>query len=202
MDRRNFCLSSVAAVISGAAADLTWLPAVGQACAVTPDDARPGVPLHQFIFDRRYPAARAFGAAALHARSILGAVAIDGDITALWSRDLRLQWESGVGAVAGMTTARSLFCLEQLANEHWMRVVMRAEHSISQGHIAHRLTASEPMVAQMKSALAGENWPAQMPAALGAYPNRDSGRRVTCVVESAGRRPAMTDQRLVSFVIA
>jgi len=202
MDRRKFCLSSVAAVISGAAADVTCLPAMGRSAPVMPGAA--SVRLHQFIYDRRYPAAQAFGAAALHAGSIAGTVAIDGDITALWSRGLRPRWEAGVGTIAGMTTYRTLFCLEQLAKEHWRRVVIRAEHAISPGYgITHRLTASAPMIVRMKSALTAEDWPAKMPAALAACPSGDGGHRMTCVVESAGgRRLAMMDQGLVSFVIA
>jgi hypothetical protein len=60
-------------------------------------------------------------AAALRARSSAATTAIDRDITALWSHDLRPQWVMGGGAIAGMTTACTLFCLEQLAKDHRMR---------------------------------------------------------------------------------
>ena len=188
MDRRKFCLSSAAAAISGAAG-LACLPA-----AVVPT-----FPLYQFIYDRRYSAGRAFGVAAESLRA--GIVAIDGDITALWSRELRARWSAAGGAIAGMTTARTLFCLEQLAGDHWMRVVIRAEHS--HGHeIAHRLTAAEPMICRMKSALTAQNWPAKMPNALAAYQD-DGAPRTTCVIGSKGRHGwAARDEMLVSFVIA
>jgi hypothetical protein len=182
---------------------LACLPAPGQTAALPPAGSTPNVRLYKFVFDRRYSAGRAFGIAAEHARSTAGTVAIGGDITALWSRDLRLQWSAGGGAIAGMTTARTLFCLEQLARNHWMRVVIRAEHAISEGHeIAHRLTGSEPMIARMRSTLAAEDWPSKMPAALATCQGADGAPRMTRVVGSTcDHRLAMTDEGLVSFVI-
>ena len=68
MDRRKFCLSSAAAAVSGAAAGLACLPAAGQMPPAIPA-AAPVFPLYRFIYDRRYPAARAFGTAANGMRS-------------------------------------------------------------------------------------------------------------------------------------
>lgn len=203
MNRRIFCLSGVASAISGAAAGLACLPAAGQAVAVTPAASAPNVRLYKFVYDRRYLAGRAFGIAAELVRSISGTVAIIGDITALWSRDLRYQWSDGGGAIAGMTTARTLFCLEQLAKDHGMRVVIRTEHAIWEGHvIAHRLTTSEPMIARMRSALAAEDWPSKMPAALATCQGADGAPRMTRVVGSTcGHRLALTGEGLVSFVL-
>jgi hypothetical protein len=79
------------------------------------------------IFDSRFSAGRAFAAAAASAGRTT--VAIRGDVTALWFDDLRVRWATPGGAIAGMTTLRSLFCLEQLAKDHWMRVIVRAEHA-------------------------------------------------------------------------
>ncbi len=204
MDRRRFCLTSAAAAISGATAGMSG-PAAARPAAPVPQDApAPAVHPYQFLYDRRYSAGRVFGAAAERQRSTAGTAAIDGDITALWSQDLRHRWSGGGGAIAGMTTARTLFCLEQLARDHWMRVVIRAEHAVSQGHeIVHRLTAAKPMLAQMRSALAAEDWPARMPAALAACAGAHGAQRVTCVLESArGRDWTLADETLVSFVIA
>jgi hypothetical protein len=169
-----------------------------------PGIAAPSVSLYKFIYDCRYSAARAFGIAAEHAYATAGTAALHGDVTALWSRDLRREWLAGGGAIAGMTTARTLFCLEQLAKDHWMRVVIRADHTISEGReIAHRLTAPEAMATRMRSALAAADWPAQMPAALATCRGRDGAPRMTTVFTSAGgRRPAPTHPMLVSFVIA
>ena len=204
MNRRRFCISSAAATLSTASGGLTCLTAAAQTASPAPEVSSLSVPLYKFIYDRRYSAGRDFGAAAEHARSIGGIVAIDGDITELWSRDLRLRWSAGGGAIGGMTTARTLFCLEQLAKDHWMRVVIRAEHILSEGHeIAHRLTASEPMIARMRSALAAEDWPAKMPAVLTTSAGADGAARVTRVVRTVCRhRSGVADEMLVSFVIA
>jgi len=54
------------------------------------------------------------------------------------------------------------------------------KHAISEGHvIAHRLTASEPMIARMRSALAAEDWPSKMPAALATCQGADGAPRMT-----------------------
>lgn len=208
MNRRKFCLTSVAAAISGAAASaaagLVCLPASGQLDRVTPATSIPAVRLYKFIYDRRYSAALAFGEAAEYARSTAGIVAIGGDITALWASDLRRQWSAGGGAIAGMTTTRTLFCLEQLANDYWMRVVMRVEHGIWEGlDLAHRLTASGSMVPLMRSALVATDWPRKMPAALATCHGADGASQMTRVIESTcDERWPMTDEKLVSFVIA
>jgi hypothetical protein len=132
MNRRKFCLATVAAAIAGRAAGQT---ACAAPAASTPAEsilaAATARGVYKIIYDRRFAAGRAFGAAAQKVRTTAGIVAIDADITALWSHDLRRQWSTGGGAIAGMTTARTLFCLEQLAKDHWMRVVNRAEHAIS-----------------------------------------------------------------------
>lgn len=202
MDRRLFCLSSVAAALSGAAAGVACRPAAGHALAVTHPAATPSAGVHQFLYDRRYAAARAFGAAAAGADSTARILAISGDITGLWARDLRAQWSTGGGALAGMTTAKSLFCLEQLAQDHWMRVVIRAEHMGRGREIAHRVSASQPMMARMTAALDSEDWPMKMPDALRACPGADGALRMTHVIRSARGHCLDVDGDLVSFVIA
>jgi hypothetical protein len=112
MDRRKFCILSTAAA-AGLAAEIA-LPSAA-------------VPLYKVIFDARFAASRGFAAAAAGAGRTTAA--IRGDVTALWSDDLRLRWAAHGGPIAGMTTPRSLFCLEQMAKDHWMRVIVRAEHA-------------------------------------------------------------------------
>ena len=198
MNRRKFCLSTAAAAISGAAAAQTVIRAQAIFAPGVPLVSQPSVPLYKFIYDRRFPAARAFGAAAEQVRSTGGTFAIDGDITELWSRDLRLRWSSrgggrGGGAIAGMTTARTLFCLEQLAKDHWMRVVFRADHEISGTHeFAHRLTGPQPMMARITPLLSARDWPMKMPAVLASCP----------IAQGAGRTGGAADENLVSFVNA
>jgi hypothetical protein len=122
MDRRQFCVLSSAAVAAGLASCRAFPSAVDSI------GAAPLVPavLYKAIFDTRFSASRAFGMAAASAGRMTAA--IRGDVTALWFDDLRLQWAMGRGAIAGMTTIPSLFCLQQLAKDHWMRVVVSAEH--------------------------------------------------------------------------
>src|SRR6202050_2091499 len=130
MNRREFCLTSAAAAISGAAAGLACLPAAGQTNPLTPVAGTSGVGLYRFIYDRRYSAGRAFGAAAEHAGSTAGVAAIGGDITSLWSRDLRHQWSAGGGATAGMNTAPTLLRLGELRQGAWVRGVVAARRGV------------------------------------------------------------------------
>jgi len=113
VDRRNFCVLSAAAAASIAAGRMGRMGGMGRWAPAAP------VTLYKVIFDARFSASRAFGSAA--AGSGRMTAAIRGDVTALWSDDLRLQWAKGGGAIAGMTTLPSFFCLQQLAQDHWMR---------------------------------------------------------------------------------
>lgn len=85
-----------------------------------------GLPFYKVIFDDRFSAARALGAAA--ERNGLRTAVISGDITALWLDDLKAHWQLGGAAIAGMTTPRTLLCLEQLAHDTWRRVLSRVEY--------------------------------------------------------------------------
>ena len=199
MNRRKFCLSSFATAISGAVGGAGCLRA-GEPDALPAASA--SLQLYKFVYDRRYPAARAFGIAAACARSTAATVAIAGDVTALWSRDLKRVWCAGDGAIAGMTTARTLLCLEQLAHDHWMRVAIRIEHVSAEGQeVAHRLRAAAPMIARIRPALAGADWAAQLPATLATCEDLD-GACLTAVIGSTRPFFAGADQTLVSFVIA
>lgn len=219
MNRRKFCLASVAAAISGAAAGHTasLTPSAPTPDVSTPDESRPAasslraslpsMPLYKFIYDRRFSAGRAFGAAAQRVRSAAGTIAFDGDITALWLHDLRRRWSAGDGAIAGIATTRSLFCLEQLAKDHWMRVAIRAEHTDSGGRkIVHRLTGSQAMTARIAPLLAAADWPVKMPAVLAACPRPDGTRPAagaTCIRGLPyGHGSSAAHENLVSFVLA
>jgi hypothetical protein len=195
MDRRHFCIASAAAAV--------WLGA-DRACAV--EAALPGPPvieLDKVLYDSRYPGSGAFGAAAV--RACLPAFAFPGDVTTLWRQILRPSWAAGGGSIAGMTTAAGLFCLEQLAKDHWMRVVLRIEHwRPLSGMIAHRVTAAEPTLNRVCSALSGApDWPARSFALLSGCPRAKNQARVTRVVSGADReRYPSADAELVSWIIA
>jgi hypothetical protein len=112
MDRRQFCTAGAALLAVGAAA----APAGSTAL---PKDAA----FARAIFDSRFAASRAFARAAQ--RRGVAVMAIRGDVTALWQRDLKGYWARGGGAVAGLTTQTSLLCLEQMARDHWRQVCSR-----------------------------------------------------------------------------
>lgn len=201
MNRRKFVLSASAA-ISATAGSLRCLGRTPHETPLPQAASTPSIRPCRFIYDRRYPAARTFGSAAARQASTAAAVAIDGDITALWLHDLRDRWALGGAVIAGMTTPRSLFCLEQLARDHWMRVVVRVEHSTTGGrHAAHRLTGCEAAIACVTPALAAVDWPARMPAALTAVETTIGTPHVARVIGSLLRADTPSVQ-LVSFVIA
>jgi hypothetical protein len=120
IDRRDFCgLSAAAAAL--ALTSFGDLAVAGEMVAIPT-----GLPIYKVIFDDRFAAARAFGSSAV--RNGMRAAVIRGDVTALWLDDLKAHWESGGAAIAGMTTTRTLLCLEQLAHDTWRRVLRCVEY--------------------------------------------------------------------------
>ncbi len=191
MDRRKFCFSS-AIMATGFAAG-----------RVFPSPEVPSLVLHEVVFDARFPMARDFGfaAAALGQKT----AAIQGDVTALWLDDLRPHWIAEKGAIAGMTSARSLLCLELLARDHWMRVIVRAEHRVLPGGaIAHRVSAGEPALGSICSSLEGDaNWPRRLVGALTSLPSVVAAPRARREVASPWNGQALAlNAQLVSWVIA
>jgi hypothetical protein len=202
MDRRKFCASSVSALCVGATRVYSASPRVARYRPVA-DEVR-GVPigLDDVLFDSRFAASRAFGAAAdLAGKSVH---ALQGDVTALWVQHLRRRWGAG-GAVGGMTTPSSLFCLEQLAKDHWMRVVVRIEHSRwPDGRAVHRVTAAEPMMSLTRAALEdARGWPDRLVSTLSACVRSTEPPRIVRFLSGAGLdEPSAAVADLVSWVIA
>jgi len=77
-----------------------------------------------FIYDERFEHARAL---AREAASGAPQRAIRGDITSVWLEDLRSRWSTRAETIAGVTTERSLFCLDILARGHSLRVLARRD---------------------------------------------------------------------------
>ena len=108
--------------------------------------------LDRVVYDSRFAQSRLFGA--VNAGAGYRTAGFRGDITALWFKDLGPAWAAGGGAVAGMTTEPRSFCLEQLAKDHWKRVVLRVDppprcagdrarflgHSLAAGKITNEIT--------------------------------------------------------------
>jgi hypothetical protein len=100
-------------------------PIVAWASAAAPQPIGSPVSFYKVVVDQRFPASVAFGAEMTR----LGAPvhSTQGDITDLWFHDLDLRWQQGPVAIAGLTAHGPLFCLERLAWDRGMRVVLRTE---------------------------------------------------------------------------
>lgn len=94
-----------------------------------------------------------------------------GDITEPWLGTIRPAWTKGPAAIAGLTAPGALFCLEQLAWSHGLRVVFHAEHIVhSDGTAAHQLLRGGSSIGLDAAALhgAGPQWPTALAQALAA----------------------------------
>lgn len=141
---------------------LTALPMLGS--SVWPPEASAAssptgpLPFYKIIFDERFAASRSFGQEAAR----LGAAVhgMNGDITDVWYQDLHPRWQQAPVAIAGMTAHGALFCLERLAWDVGMRVVLRADHwRRDDGSLEHWVQVPESLrsiAAVLRGA--GENW--------------------------------------------
>lgn len=90
-----------------------------------------------------------------------------GDITQAWLNAVRPAWRLGRATVAGLTTSSALFCLEQFACAHRMRVVFHAEHVLrADGAIEHQVQRSRQGVTASALQLAGSRWPQRLADSL------------------------------------
>jgi hypothetical protein len=193
MDRRTFCIGSAAAAVC-CHTDGVFAAACTGAAAIG---------LDQVLFDSRYAECRSFAAAAHRSGNEI--VAFQGDVTRLWQHMLHPRWAAGGGAIAGMTTPSSLFCLEQLAKDHWKRLVIRIDHRRSVAGVpSHRVTASEPMLSRTFAALNHrQEWPERVMNLVNTCERAGGRPRSTCLVSGADTHPcASTRADLVSWVIA
>jgi hypothetical protein len=198
VNRREFC-SSVVAATSLATAGLA------DADASPPPPRMPAIRVrpYQLIYDSRFAAARLLGTES--ARRGLATTAFNGDVTALWFHDFALRWAADRAPVAGITTPEALFCLEQMAQNAWMRVTVRAEHAGADARTCgHRVTGRPADVARVCAALdAGAAWPARMAIALATASPNDGAAAVQRRIHAGGTSPgAGHTARLVSWMIA
>jgi hypothetical protein len=119
MNRRDFVFAGVTAAGTAACA----LPVVHAGTR----------PVFAVIYDQRFSAAHAFAdAMTWRGHSVFG---YGGDLTAVWLHEIEPRWSRRAGALAGMTTPTALFCLEQLAAQHWLRVVTRTDQRPGPGQM-------------------------------------------------------------------
>lgn len=199
MNRRNFVMSSAvaAAGIGVAGFAIAGASEAGTVGAVL--GRRP----YKVIFDTRFEASCSFATGAV--RLGCPTQAITGDVTALWFNELQPRWARGEGAIIGMTTGVSLFCLEQLAWDQWKRVVARVEHrSGPDDTVRHRLFVHQAMVPEIRTALSGNAlWSERLVAPLVKRLSVESvGRSVESVVVTHDPLRAYPGMSLVSWVIA
>jgi len=176
------------------------LPDVSVAMPVTAPPA-----LHTVLIDGRYPQARSLGnriagrGAAVH-------VVTDGEITDLWLREIQPVWKRRPVALAGLTGSSTLFCLEQLAWTHGLRVAFHAEHVVLPSQqtlhsVQWRDTALAP-VDERTLVAAGANWSARIGDVFTSY---HRNLPITATGPScAGLEPAMPAgaSLLTSWIIA
>jgi len=118
-------------------------------------------------------------------------VICDADITELWLREIQPAWKRRPVALAGLTGSSTLFCLEQLAWAHGMRVAFHAEHVILPSretqHRVHWRDPSLTAIDERALADAGEDWSSRIADVFASY---DRGLPITAAGPScAGLEP-------------
>lgn len=103
---------------------------------------RPCLGIYQAISDSRFAGSLAFGR---HCERLgVRHEVTDGDVSRLWYETLQPKWREAPAVLVGMTTARTLLCLEQLARDHGMRVAVRIEHiPTTRLQLEHRASVPE-----------------------------------------------------------
>lgn len=157
--------------------------------------------LYKAVYDTRFAASRAFGER-MTARGIATA-AIAGDVTGLWFDSLHPQWQKGAVPIAGLTARGPLFCLERLAWDHGMRVVFRAEHSLSSaGVIQHEVEGTGVPVDAVRRAAAGGDWVGVVSDVIARYPHSGALSAGTRVETAQPGLQLPEGETLYSWVIA
>jgi hypothetical protein len=154
------------------------------------------------IADNRFEASQRFGSEA--ARNGLPLHVIDGDITALWFETLDPQWRRHPTIIAGMTAPQPLFCLERLAHDRGMRVVLRITHeALPNNQLSHQIETTEHLLQPLSQLLEGPDWSERMARLAGVCswrgtPGSCSSHRIISGTADA----SLLVSPLVSWVIA
>jgi hypothetical protein len=191
--RREFLQGAIAA---------SALPLIIGAGPASPLARRRTVTLYKAVYDERFAPARSFARQAQ--KSGIAAAGFKSDITNLWFADLHHRWRKARTpvAVAGITAPSALFCLERLAWDHGMRVIVEARHVRSgDGSFSHQVLRGGTLLNAKTLAAAGSAWPALIANAAMRVPAADAvplGPTASGVpADAEGGAPV-----LVSFVIA
>ena len=198
VSRRNF----VTACLAGAGIAAALGPHAAGASPAAGHSA-----LRFALFDTRFPAAVAFSRAMFQRWVTLAP--FHGDVTAVWFEQLDPLWRREPIRVAGLTTPSTLFCLEQMAWDHGLRVAFRGTHEPAPGGgVTHLLEAAGDRQQDLMRGFSEERaWAAQVAshiasisAPVPAFPSRPEARSQTRLLTAAHRYDCET--RLVSWLIA
>jgi hypothetical protein len=159
--------------------------------------------LHAVVVDEDHAASRVFGSQ-LHANGMSVLSLREGDVTSVWLRGIRPEWAKHPATIAGLTTPSALFCLEQLAWAHGLRVVFHAEHILlPDGTFEHHVQRDAQMARLTASNLqrAGARWPTRLADAIATRGTASAGRPGPSL---AALQPALPEgaQLLTSWIIA
>ena len=88
-----------------------------------------GAAIERYVFDERF--AEAVSAGQKAAATGIPVSGVNGDLTALWYKDLSLRWEEKPMVLAGLTAEDALFVLGTLAPGYRMRVVEESQWGIA-----------------------------------------------------------------------
>lgn len=190
-DRRQFMIGG-AAMIAGTSLKGEAMAAVGMAGRQRP---------YKVVYDDRFADSRDFAREA--ARLGVSVAAIQGDVVDLWRSDLLPLWAERSAPIAGMTSASSLFCLEQLARNHWMGVRVRIDHHVRPdgSAMAHRAMGGADFMAAADVAFdADGNWCRRLAGLLMTCPA--NGDRRTSADFTTARSAEPAGETLVSWLIA
>lgn len=160
------------------------------------------LPLYIALYDKRFGASQAFGER-MAVRGVATTGLSTGDITALWFNDLYHRWMKEPVAIAGLTARGPLFCLEQLARDHGMRVVYRARHMIiDDGSVLHEVEGPSGVVDLVQRIAVKDSWATDLGDVISRYPHENTSRARVLVHTPGATVSAPRDEPLFSWVIA
>jgi hypothetical protein len=189
-------------LILGAAA--AALPATARNLLINPENLSVNQTGHalplQVVFDGRIRESRAFADTAYR----LGAdtpLAIQGDIARHWYNDLLPGLQQTPQVLAGMTGPEFLFCLEILARDQRMHVVLLIEHLFGKnGNTHHLYTGTLPPQLIHELHEAGRQW-SRAAARIVTDQAKQPSRSIASAYGERQLRTGNSPQTLVSWVM-
>ncbi|MDH4874444.1 hypothetical protein [Pseudomonas sp. BN515] len=190
MKRRSFLQAGIAS---------SFLPLLTNSSVANALGFKSSTVIQAVVSDSRFADSRSFGAQA--AALGMAHYTSQGDITALWFKELDPLWRKHQAAVTGLTTREHLFCLERLAWDRGLRVLARTEHHDNgSGVLTHQIEAPDLLSAQTAKAIATDGqWSAALASLLAnCSPPELNGKCTPREFRSRGQ----LDESLVTWVIA